>query len=92
MAGFAVLALVSMVFFRKQVYRLLRRDVPNMKNDMLNEHLQLPVELPVNGSCRVELRGSSWTARNVGTVAIPAAVPVRIIGVDGVTLQVEARN
>lgn len=89
---FAVLALVSMVFFRKRVYHLLRRTVPDMPNDMLSERLTLPVELPVNASCRVELRGSSWTARNVGQVAIPAAVPVRIVGVDGVTLEVEARN
>lgn len=89
---FAALALVSMVFFRKRVYRLLRRAVPDMPNDMLNEHLELPVGLPPGDSCRVELRGSSWTARNVGSQPIPAAQPVRIVGVDGVTLQIEARN
>jgi len=87
---FAGLALVSMVFFRKRVYRLLRREVPDMGNDMLSEHLQLPVGLPVDGTCRVELRGSTWTARNVGAVPIPPGVNVRIVGVDGVTLRVEA--
>ena len=90
--AFATLALVSMILFRKKVYRLLRRDVPDMPNDMLREHLQLPVGLPVDGSCRVELRGSTWTVRNVGTEAIPPGVNVRIVGVDGVTLRVEARN
>jgi membrane protein implicated in regulation of membrane protease activity len=89
---FAALALVSMIFFRKRVYRLLRREVPDMANDMLSEHLQLPVGLPVDGTCRVELRGSTWTARNVGAEAIPPGVNVRIVGVDGVTLRVEARN
>ena len=89
---FAGLALVSMVFFRRRVYRLLRREVPDMANDMLSEHLTLPVGLPVDGTCRVELRGSTWTARNVGAVPIPPGVNVRIVGVDGVTLRIEARS
>jgi inner membrane protein len=89
---FAALALVSMVFFRKRVYRQLRRDVPDMANDMLLEQLQLPVGLPVDGTCRVELRGSTWTARNVGPVPIPPGAKVHIVGIDGITLSVEARN
>lgn len=89
---FAALALVSMVFFRKRVYQLMRRNVPDMANDMLREELQLPVGLPVDGTCRVELRGSTWTVRNVGPVPIPPGVKVRVVGVDGITLSVEARN
>ncbi len=89
---FASLALVSMLFFRKRVYGLLRRDVPDMANDMLLEHLALPVGLPVDGTCRVELRGSTWTARNVGLVPIAQGVKVRIVAVDGITLRVEALN
>lgn len=90
--SFAALSLVSMLFFRKRVYKMLRREVSDMANDMLSEHLTLPVALPVDGSCRVELRGSTWTARNVGTNDIPPGVNVRIVGVEGVTLRVEARN
>lgn len=89
---FAALALVSMVFFRKRVYRLLRREVPDMADDMLREQLQLPVGLPVDGTCRVELRGSTWTARNVGAIPISAGARVRIVGVDGITLSVQALN
>jgi membrane protein implicated in regulation of membrane protease activity len=74
------------------VYKLLRRDVPDMANDMLSERLTLPVGLPVDGSCRVELRGSTWTAHNVSSEAIPPGANVRIVGVDGVTLRVEPRN
>ena len=89
---FAALALLSMVFFRKRVYRQLRRDVPDLADDMLREQLQLPVGLPVDGTCRVELRGSTWTARNVGAAPIPPGVKVRIVGIDGITLRVEAPN
>lgn len=89
---FAGLALVSMILFRKRVYRLLRRNVPDMGDDMLRERLTLPVALPINGTCRVELRGSTWTARNTGPEPIPSGVEVRVVGVDGITLNVEARN
>jgi hypothetical protein len=89
--AFAVLALVSMVLFRKRVYRMLRREVADLPNDMLREKLELPAGLPVDGSCRVELRGSTWTARNVGSVPIAAGGTARVVGVDGITLNVEAR-
>ena len=89
---FAVLALVSMLFFRKRVYRLLRREVPDMANDMVGAQLQLPVGLPVDGTCRVEYRGSTWTARNVGRNPIPTGVQARVVGVDGISLRVEAWN
>jgi len=88
--AFAVLALVSMVLFRKRVYRMLRREVADLPNDMLREKLELPAGLPVDGSCRVELRGSTWTARNVGSVPIAAGGTARVVGVDGITLNVEA--
>ncbi|MCM2313456.1 MAG: NfeD family protein [Steroidobacteraceae bacterium] len=88
--AFAVLSLVSMVLFRKRVYRMLRREVADLPNDMLREQLELPAGLPVDGSCRVELRGSTWNARNVGTVPIAPGGKARVVGVDGITLNVEA--
>lgn len=87
---FAGLAVVSMLLFRKRAYQLLRRDVPDMPDDMLREELVLPVGLPVGSTCRVELRGSTWTVRNNGADAIPSGVKVRVVGVDGITLHVEA--
>jgi hypothetical protein len=90
--AFAGLALTSMLLFRKRVYQLLRRDVPDMADDMLREELELPVGLPAGSTCRVELRGSTWTARNVGPSVIGPGQKVRVVRVDGITLHVEARN
>ena len=56
---FAGLALVSMVFFRKRVYRLLRRDVPIMADDMLSERLSA-----ARRACR-------WTAPAAWSCAAP---------------------
>jgi hypothetical protein len=87
---FSGLALVSMLLFRKRVYGLLRREVADLPNDMQREEFPLPVGLPAGGTCRVELRGSTWTARNAGPAAIPPGAMVRVVGVDGITLRVEA--
>ena len=90
--AFAVLSLVLMVLFRKRVYRLLRREVADLPNDMLREQVSLPEGLAVDGSCRVELRGSTWTARNVGAAPIAPGGIARVVGVEGITLKVEAAN
>jgi hypothetical protein len=90
--AFAVLSLVLMVLFRKRVYRLLRREVADLPNDMLREQVALPAGLPVDGSCRVELRGSTWTARNVGAAPIAPGGKARVVAVEGITLKVEAAN
>ena len=90
--AFAVLSLVLMVLFRKRVYRLLRREVADLPNDMLREQVSLPEGLAVDGSCRVELRGSTWTVRNVGAAPIAPGGTGRVVGVEGITLKVEAAN
>ena len=88
-ASFAVIALVSMVFFRKRVYRRLRREVPDLANDILRERVDLPTGLPAGGTGRVELRGSTWTVRNVGSLPIAPGGQARVVDVDGITLNVE---
>lgn len=90
--AFAALALISMVFFRKRVYRRLRRQVADMPNDMLRERVVLIQGLAVDSTCRVELRGSTWTARNVGREPIAPGTSARVVGVDGITLHVEAEH
>lgn len=86
---FSILALVSMVFFRRKVYRALRRQVPDMRDDVVGEQVRITEDLPAGGSCRVEHRGSTWMARNVGPDAIGAGASARIVGVEGISLRVE---
>lgn len=90
--AFAVLALVSMVLFRKRVYRLLRREVADLPNDMLRERVELPAGLAAGGTGRVDLRGSTWNVRNVGTVAIEPGGAARVVAIEGITLKVEAAD
>jgi membrane protein implicated in regulation of membrane protease activity len=87
---FALVSIVSMVAFRKRVYRALRRQVPDMVNDLVGEALRMPVEIAPGATGRVDHRGSTWRARNVGSGVIAAGDTVRVVSIDGITLNVEA--
>jgi membrane protein implicated in regulation of membrane protease activity len=87
---FAVLAAVTMVGFRRRVYERMRPNLPTVKGAPLGETVILPTALPPGETCRLEFRGSSWSAINCGESPIAAGARARIERVDGLTLVVQA--
>ena len=87
---FATLSIVSMVLFRRRVYAALRPQVADRKDDLLDERIRIAGELAPNAECRVEHRGSTWNARNVGAMPIAAGSTARVVGIDGITLRIQA--
>ncbi len=85
---FATLSLVSMVFFRKRVYARLRPGVADRPPDMAGDRVQVPQALAPGETCRVQYRGTTWDARNDGQQAIPAGATARILGTQGITMQI----
>jgi inner membrane protein len=85
---FALLAAVSMFTFRRRIYQRLRRTLPALKSGPAGEIVTLPTELPPGETCRLEFRGSSWSAINGGKAVIAAGGKARIERVDGLTLVV----
>jgi membrane protein implicated in regulation of membrane protease activity len=84
---FAVLAIVAMVAFRRRVYELVRRQqAPVQERVTAGDRVVVPTRLEPGQSCRVDYRGSSWTARNVGGSPIEAGSEARISHVEGLTL------
>lgn len=85
---FAVLSVLSMFTIRKHLYEKLRaRPIGTVESDVGRE-VRIGTELPPGGSCRVEYRGSSWTAVNVGREPIAPGAAARIEAVEGLTLRV----
>ena len=89
-ALFAVLSAVSLVGFRRRVYARLSRNLPAMNVGPEGEIVILPQMLPPGESCRLEHRGSSWSAVNGGQTTIEAGNHARIVRVDGLTLVVRS--
>jgi membrane protein implicated in regulation of membrane protease activity len=89
---FAVLAATSMFTFRRRIYERLRRGLPALKGGPAGEIVTLPTELPPGETCRLEFRGSSWSAVNGGKAVIAAGGKARIERVDGLTLVVHDKS
>ena len=89
---FAALAVTSLFTFRGRVYERMRRTLPVMRSGPAGEIVTLPLELPPGETCRLEYRGSSWSAINAGEAVIAAGMRARVERVDGLTLVVRGED
>jgi membrane protein implicated in regulation of membrane protease activity len=88
--SFAVLAIVTMFTVRKQIYlKLMSKPMGNVSTD-IDREIVLKQDLAPGKSCRIEYRGSGWTAVNIGENAIAAGSMARIDSIDGLTLKLRA--
>ena len=84
---FALLSIVAMVAFRRRIYQKIRKPAGEVEEPLrLGDRVVLPAPLEPGQSCRVDYRGSSWTARNIDSMALSGEV--EIVKVDGLTLHV----
>ena len=87
----SVLAVTSMVTFRKRAYELVRNRTGQVDERLtVGDRVTVPVRLEPSQTCRVEYRGTSWTARNVDEMPIEAGREAVIARVDGLVLMVRA--
>ena len=85
---FAVIAAVSMVLFRRQVYNMLHSEDDSINISPAGGSIQLTADLPPGDSGRTEYRGTTWTVKNIGDVTLSSGSHVNIVEVDGATLNV----
>ncbi|HMD73215.1 MAG TPA: NfeD family protein [Steroidobacteraceae bacterium] len=83
---FTVLSVFFMLGFRRRIYERMRGRLPALASGPAGETVTLAVALPPGESCRLEYRGSSWSAVNRGHALIPAGARARIERVEGLTL------
>ena len=87
--AFGGISLFSMVLFRKRVYEKLKGDAPGYDGTPAGELVEVTEAVGVGASTRVELRGSQWTATNVGAAPIVAGSSARVVGSRGAGLAIE---
>jgi membrane protein implicated in regulation of membrane protease activity len=87
---FAGLSLGSVLAFRRPLYQLVRNRSGHVEERLtLGDRVVVPVRLEPGESCRVDYRGSSWSARNVDGAAIEAGKEAVIDQIDGLTLHLK---
>jgi len=88
---FLALSVVSLLLFRKPLLERFQSSIPQKPVDSLVGETAVALEeIPAGGMGKAELRGSSWTARNLGDTPIQLKQRVRVERIDGLTLDVRA--
>lgn len=90
---FSILSVLSLLFFRSPMMRLMKMDRDGVDVDSLVGETAIAKEAIAPGAVgRVELRGTAWTARNRGRAPLSSGARCVVVGVDRLTLFVEAEG
>jgi len=88
---FLAVSVASLLVFRKPLMEKFQRSIPQKQVDSLVGETAVALEeIPAGGMGKAELRGSSWSARNLGDTPILLKQRVRVERIDGLTLDVRA--
>lgn len=86
---FAALSVGAMVGFRKRLYERVRGHAGAVQERItLGDKVIVPVRLEPGQTCRVDYRGTTWTARNVDRLPIEAGTEAPISRIDDLTLHI----
>ena len=87
---FSVVSIVSLVAFRNRLLQRFQFEPPRPAVDALVGEVAIVAEDLAPGAVgRVELRGTVWSARNVSGLSLLRGLRCRVVGVDGLTVNVE---
>lgn len=87
-AAFGVLAVGFNVFFRRRLHERLAGRAPGLEDDLIGESGVAVEAIEPGAIGSVELRGSTWRARNVGEAVLPPQTTIRVEARDGILLDV----
>jgi membrane protein implicated in regulation of membrane protease activity len=86
---FTAVSIASLAVFRKPLLRRMNRSEVNDAVDSLVGELAVAAEaIPPGQHGRAELRGSTWTARNVGDRTTVAGERSRVVAVRGLEIDI----
>ncbi len=84
---FIGVSLVALALFRKPLLARFQRGMPNHKVDSLvGQTAEALDDIPVGGLGKAELRGTAWSAHNIGSEPIARSSRCRVERVEGLTL------
>ncbi len=86
--AFSVVSLGSLALLRKPLQHQLKINVRKDQDTMLGERAVATEEIAAGASGKVEMRGSTWQARNVGDSPVKHGQGCRVEKVEGITLLV----
>jgi inner membrane protein len=87
---FSIVSVVSLWLFREKLLQLTRARTSETVDNIVGETALLLEDISANGVGKAEMRGTSWTTRNVGATPLARGQRCRVERVEGLTLFVRA--
>lgn len=87
---FSIIAILSLVLFRRRLYQKLRSNTTEMRNASVGKVVQVTEDVAPGRSTRVQVHGTYWTATNTGDAVIPAMSNARVVTNDGMVMNIVA--
>jgi inner membrane protein len=84
--SFSALSLLALGLFRERLLRLTRGGSRQRVDSLIGETAVAVDEISLNGFGKVEMRGTSWSARNTGDKPIKRGERAKVERVEGLTL------
>lgn len=85
---FTVIALVALRLFRQPLLARIRMRDSDQVDSLRGELAVASADIPPGGHGRAELRGTTWSARNVGATTLRAGDRSRVVAVQGLTIDI----
>jgi membrane protein implicated in regulation of membrane protease activity len=83
---FSGLAVLSLLLLRGPLLRMAQSQPAQEMDSMVGETAVLREDLPPGHTGKAELRGSTWSARNIGTVPLSSGQRATVAKVEGLTI------
>lgn len=87
---FTGVSLVSLFVFRPILIRKLKLHQTPVVDSIVGESAVALDEIAIQGLGKAELRGSTWSARNIGATALTRGQRCTVERIDGLTIHVRA--
>ncbi|HYK04415.1 MAG TPA: NfeD family protein [Thermoanaerobaculia bacterium] len=87
---FTITSLLSFFFIRPALMKRLRLDEKKVVDSLVGEQAMTLEDIGVGGNGRAEMRGTTWSARNIGETALIRGQRCIVAAVEGLVLHVRA--
>jgi inner membrane protein len=89
---FAAVSVVALWLFRERLLQLTRPAPSEEVDNLVGETAVSLEDIPVNGIGKAEMRGTPWSARNIGDKPLARGQRSRVERIEGLTIFVRAET
>jgi membrane protein implicated in regulation of membrane protease activity len=87
---FTAVSVVAFLFLRPLLVRRLKLDEKKVVDSLVGEQAMALDDIAAGGNGKAEMRGTTWSARNIGETGLARGQRCIVAGVEGLVLHVRA--